>query len=84
MFCKDAVACAGPREQSVKYETQGRDVGELENTPNGGFGEVDIVVVSCLGDLGTSWIDLMMASSFSDVMQPLFSSSSCENIWSIS
>ena len=50
----------------MKYETQGRDVGELENMPHGGFCEE--VVVSCTGELGTSWIDLMMASSFSDVM----------------
>ena len=41
-------------------------MGELENIPQGGFGED--ILSSCMGELGTSWIDLMMDRSFSDVM----------------
>ena len=50
----------------MKYDSQGKDVGELEKTPHGGFGEAP--APSCIGELGASWMDLMMASSFSDVM----------------
>ena len=51
----------------MKYDTQGRDVGELEKNPHGGFVE-EPAAPSCKGELGASWMDLMIAISFSDVM----------------
>ena len=58
-------------------------MGELEKTPQEGFG--DVSATSSLGEIdGASCIDLMIVRSFSDVMYPLFSSSNCTNIWSIS
>ena len=41
-------------------------MGEWENIPQGGF--VEDIFSSCVGELGTSWIDFIMARSFSDVM----------------